>query len=266
MRGSAYCTCEDYHLFDIETYFKVNSTHCHRYEDTLHVTFIEDEIRSDLYIFDYGCIVAWNMKPQREAMLLKDIRKFSKAPLPDEFMDSFEFSLGVETKIHEEEDLIVLESDDSLIKQSFSHGLAQSVKLKAFEASTKKTIETSASLPMQMARQGKIKLPSKKISQKLGELLMERSSIILHSDILDTPEFFWKRPRYESYYHMASEYLDLDQRLDIVNRRLDVIKDLYEALSNELKHVHSSRLEWIIIILIAIEIIVALWKDIFGLF
>lgn len=264
MRGAAFCTGDSYHLFDIETYFKVKSYPCHKYEGTLHVSFIKGDERADAFIFSYGCVVTWNMKAQHEAMFLKDLQKFSQGSFAKSIADQFEFSKGSETKIHEEEDLIVLESDDTLIKQSFSYGMAQSVKLKAFEASTKKTIEESEKLPKQMAKRGKIDLPAKKISQKLGELLTERNSIILHSDILDTPEFFWKRPRYEGYYLMTSDYLDMDKRLEILNRRLDVIKDLYDALSNELKHLHSSRLEWIIIILIAIEIVVALWKDIFG--
>ena len=62
---------------------------------------------------------------------------------------------------------------------------------------------------------------------------------------------------------MASNYMDIATRLDILNRRLDVIHELYEILSNELKHAHSSYLEWVIIWLIVSEVVMHLLKDIF---
>ena len=101
----------------------------------------------------------------------------------------------------------------------------------------------------------------KKLSKKIGALFSERNSINLHSDILDTPEFFWRRPRYEHYYLMASEYMDIQTRLDILNRRLGVIHELYDILSSELNHRHSSRLELIIILLILIEVVVVLRNE-----
>jgi uncharacterized Rmd1/YagE family protein len=142
-----------------------------------------------------------------------------------------------------------------------AHGLSQSVKLDVFENTIAQTIESTRYLPAELAEKGKISLSQKKISQKVGALFAERNSVNLHSDILDTPEFFWRRPRYEPYYHMASQYMDISTRLDILNRRLDVIHELYDILSNELKHSHSSRLEWVIILLIVTEVIMHIIKD-----
>jgi uncharacterized Rmd1/YagE family protein len=135
--------------------------------------------------------------------------------------------------------------------------------MEAFEKSVAKTIERTHHLQEELGLTGKISLSRKKLSQKIGALFSERNSINLHCDILDTPEFFWRRPRYETYYHLASEYMDIKQRLDILNRRLDVIHELYDILSNELKHAHSSRLEWTIIVLIVIEVVMMLAKDVF---
>jgi uncharacterized Rmd1/YagE family protein len=76
----------------------------------------------------------------------------------------------------------------------------------------------------------------------------------LDSDILDTPEFFWRRPKYETFYLMASNYLDIQARVAILNRKLDRVHELYDILSNEHKHLHSTRLEVVVIILIMIEV------------
>jgi uncharacterized Rmd1/YagE family protein len=81
---------------------------------------------------------------------------------------------------------------------------------------------------------------------------------------LDTPEFFWEHSHLEGLYEMATAYLDLDARVDVLNQRLCVIQDLLQMLGDELNHAHSSFLEWVIIILILIEVVVVFAKDIFN--
>ncbi len=86
----------------------------------------------------------------------------------------------------------------------------------------------------------------------------------MHNDILDVPEFFWRKPSYEPLYTMTTEFQDIQLRQDILHHRLDTINDLYSMLSEELNYRHSTRLEVIIIILIAIEVVIGLSnKDIF---
>lgn len=62
---------------------------------------------------------------------------------------------------------------------------------------------------------------------------------------------------------MTANYLDVRNRVEILNQRLDIIHDLFEVLGTELNHVHSNRLEWTIICLIVIEVIIALLRDVF---
>jgi uncharacterized Rmd1/YagE family protein len=57
---------------------------------------------------------------------------------------------------------------------------------------------------------------------------------------------------------MTAEFQDIQLRQSILNHRLDVIHELYSLLSNELNYKNSTRLEVIIIILIAIEVVLGL--------
>ena len=54
---------------------------------------------------------------------------------------------------------------------------------------------------------------------------------------------------------MTSRYLDIRPRVELLSNKLDVIHELFEMLADDLNHKHSSFLEWIIIILIAFEIV-----------
>ena len=169
--------------------------------------------------------------------------------------------INEEPIIDEEEDRIILQSEDPILKISLSYGLSQSAKLAAFEHDIDQTIQRTRQLPAELAEKGKISLSRKKISQHIGKLFSQKNSINLESFALDTPEFFWKRPRYEPIYQMSVEFLDIQVRLNILNDKLNVVHELYEILSNELKHAHSSFLEWVIIILILVEVILSILKD-----
>jgi uncharacterized Rmd1/YagE family protein len=57
---------------------------------------------------------------------------------------------------------------------------------------------------------------------------------------------------------MIANHLDLETRVEVLNQRLDIVHDLFEMLGNELNHQHSSKLEWIIIWLIVIEVMLNL--------
>lgn len=59
----------------------------------------------------------------------------------------------------------------------------------------------------------------------------------------------------EQYYNMVSSYLDKTQRVDVLNKRLGVVEELLEMLRSELHTKNDTKLEWIIIILIVVEVL-----------
>ncbi len=217
----------------------------------------------DVFYFPYGSVVCWGLTEAEEKVILKSLREFEKEHLGKIELDEFTFTYGDTIKI--EEDEIFLHDKNVLTKLAISHGIAQSVELSTFEGLIQKTIELTKHLPQDLARKGKISLSRKEISQKMGEIFIERNYINLHSEILDTPEFFWDYPELEPFYRRTAHYLDITKRGEILNKRLNVVHELIEILSSELNHQHTSRLELIIILLILIEVALAVLHDLLHL-
>lgn len=262
MRCTSFCTADAYRLSELLTFLREEGFDPHFYDDVVHLPYKQDNYHfGDVFFFAYGCVITWGLSIPQEQTILSLIKTFESDPLFTPVEDYATYRTGDAIAIHEEEDEIILKDDDLLVKLSFSHGFSQSVKLSTFEESTDRTITKTRHIPLELAQKGKISLSRKKLSQKMGELFAERTSVMLHTDILDTPEFFWRRSRYEPYYQMATEYMDIAQRMDVLNKRLDVIYELYGILSNELNHAHSSRLELTIIYLIVIEVVLVIIKD-----
>jgi uncharacterized Rmd1/YagE family protein len=261
MRCTTYCTASAYDMAPLlQAMQKRGSSQLFR--DVIHTQVKEDKrIKADIFCFIFGVIVCWGFSEKEEEELLFSLREFEKEPFLKAERDDFTFSYGENMKI--EEDEILLQNKNSLTKLAISYGIAQSVKLTIFEETIQKTISHTQQIPLLLTRKGKIPLSRKEISRKMGEIFIERSFINLHTEILDTPEFFWDHPELEVFYKRTIHYLDVSKRVELLNRRLTVVHELFEILSSELNHQHSSRLEWTIIILIVIEVTIAVLRDLF---
>jgi len=231
------------------------------FRDVLHVELNSEKESGDVFFFAYGALVCWSMKKEIEEQLLVEILPFEDQHREEVEFDEFTFIYGDTAKIADDE--IVLPSQDVLAKIATSQGIAQSVKLGTFEIAIQKSFNQSKNIPENLAKEGRISLSRQEIRKKMGELFIERNSINLHVDVLDTPEFFWDYPELEPLYLNIANYLDIETRVEVLNHRLDVVHELFQMLNSELNHQHSSRLEWIIILLIVTEVLLSLMKDVF---
>ncbi len=261
MRCTAYCTAAGYDTARLFQFLQMTGT-SQLYRDVIH-TQLKDEkgIKRDIFYFPYGVTLFWGFSQDEEKSMLAILKKFEKEPLIKSELDEFTFIYGDKMKIDEDE--IILQKKDPITKLAVSYAIGQSVKLTVFEETITKTVEQTKHLPKNLADKGKISLSRKETSQKMGEIFLERNYINLHAEILDTPEFFWEHSEAEPLYRKTIHYLDVTKRVELLNRRLNLLHELYEILGNELNHQQSSRLEMTIIILILIEVVLAVLRDLF---
>lgn len=254
MRCAAYCTAGHYNLAKL---FEILKGHAPTlYLDTIHITYSSSD--QDVFFFSYGVALFWGLTEEEEMRVLQQIKSVEHEPLTPFVQDFFDFFYG---DLQIKRDQLTLNNRDVLSKLAISYGLAQATKLSAFEIRIDQTIAKTQQLPLDLAQKGKIFLTRKQISQKIGELFLDRSSVNLHSDILDEPEFFWESPEHLPLYLDTIKCFNLAPRMEVLNTRLSTLSDLWNILSNQLNHQHSSTLEWTIIWLILIEVILAVLRD-----
>ncbi|PYI26146.1 DUF155-domain-containing protein [Aspergillus indologenus CBS 114.80] len=214
----------------------------------------------EVFLFDYGTVVIWGMSPAHESRFLSDISKFATSILSpeDTQVENFNFYYAREYQARIYNDFISLRDPRNyMIKLAISHALAQSVKTSLFEDLVSETISNTAPLPAQIAQTGSVNLTRRQINMQVGELFILRINIHLQGSVLDSPELMWAEPQLEPVYQAVRSYLEMDQRVSLLTERLDVIADLLAVLKDQLTHRHGEYLEWIVIVLIAAEILVA---------
>ena len=82
---------------------------------------------------------------------------------------------------------------------------------------------------------------------------------------MDAPVFVWDHPEYEDLYTLTINDLELHSRKEVLNRRLDIVKELFEMMRDELTNRHSTILEVTIILLILSEVLLTLIIHVFHL-
>lgn len=263
MRCLSFCTAANYRLSSLGDAFRAQGYIVQRFRNVLHVT--PRGARGDIFFFQHGCFVSWELSQAQEQALFSNLAPFSIDPLDQIEFHPFICRINRETALTTHPrlnvDVITLsesEADNLQIKLAISYGLSQSVKLQFYETSIQKTVAENHPIPRELAQHGRISLSRKAISKRIGEIFLAKSSVNLGSEYLDVSEYFWRYPNLESYYLMAEKFLDIQKRVSLLNRRLDVVHDVFVMLNNQLQHRYSSILEIIIIVLIFGEIAINL--------
>jgi uncharacterized Rmd1/YagE family protein len=129
---------------------------------------------------------------------------------------------------------------------SVSFAIAQSSVLAIFEARIERKVEEYKYIPETLAAYGKVHLTERQLGMMIGDVFVIRHDVNLHTEILghififkvlfcneifyyeDTPDFFWneKEERFEQDYKMVLGYLEMSGRTEILNKRLDMLREL----------------------------------------
>ncbi len=262
LRCTAFCTAVSYDILGLTSFFKKKGYLTKTTKDMLHVSNVKRP--GDLFFFNHGCFVSWGFKKSFEDKILEFVRPFAHQPMQhietDHFLYYYNQVTSIDTQEHFHADIISLNTEEPDIKLAMSYGLAQSIKLEAFEETIQDAIRKNNYLPEEIAKNGAISLNRSAIFRRIGEIFIVRSSINLNIEYLDAPEFFWRKPNLEPFYIMVKKFLDIQSRVIVLNQKLDMLQELLDILNSQVQHRHSSLLESIIILLIVVEIIISLFQ------
>lgn len=212
----------------------------------------------EIFVFEFGAVVFWGFSVGEEADMLQLIRKFVSKQLSTEESatisdDDMAFVLMPDDReITIVSDILYL-PENTVTKQrlAMSFALGQSTVLSSVESQVETKIPEYNHIPITMATAGRIRhMTSADVGKLIGELFVIRHKLNLYTDILDIPDFFWEEDRFEPEYNIVWKYLEMDIRVTVLNKRLDMIKDMLDLLQFHVERSEMNSLDWIIIILI----------------
>ncbi len=108
--------------------------------------------------------------------------------------------------------------------------------------------------------QGVLELPDKDLARLASTVLNFKYTSIAHIMVLDKPDSTWDDEEADRFYLTISNLFELRPRYQEIKHKAETLLDVTDVFSSLSHARRSARLEWIIIILIAFEIIMALWE------
>ncbi|KAM3871166.1 required for meiotic nuclear division protein 1 homolog [Diretmus argenteus] len=224
-----------------------------------------------MFFFREGSVVFWNVeeKTMKKAMRILERHEIQPYEVALVHWENEEISYAIgegNSKLERGNFLLsdMMDQQEAILEKfAFSNALSLSVKLAIWEVSLDNYVESIQSIPETLKLGKRVKLSSAEVMKKIGELFSLRYCINLRSDLLMTPDFYWDRENLEKLYEKTCQFLSINRRVNVVNEKLEHCTELTDLMRNHLRDEHSLRLEWMIVILITIEVLFELGRMIF---
>jgi uncharacterized Rmd1/YagE family protein len=216
-------------------------------------------------LFRYGVLVLFNVAPLEEGALLDQLRPFIGEPFEKPDIEEQDVRLAVDGVDGVEGGILKVGTFSVERLQLIAEILARSAALSRYEARVKESIAANESWAQHIERGNKSRRLEKQLLQNLGSTIVIQSSMTGRIEIDDKPEILWERADLERIYLRLEDEYELKERDRVLERKLALISSTADILLNLVSTKQGHRLEWYIIILIAMEIVITLTTLAFGL-
>jgi uncharacterized Rmd1/YagE family protein len=138
--------------------------------------------------------------------------------------------------------------------------LAKSVALARDERRVNAVFDTIEPFAAELAAKGSPPWKRKSMLELMGQTLLVRHRVSGRVAVDDKPDVLWDRPDLERLYARLEDEYELTPRARTLSAKIDVIGETARALTDLIDAARSVRLEWTIIVLIAMEIVITLFQ------
>ena len=138
--------------------------------------------------------------------------------------------------------------------------LAKSVVLAHDEREVEKVFEIIEPFAKELADYGRTRRDRKGVLQLIGNALLVQQRVSGRVAIGEKPDALWDRPDLERLYARLEDEYELKERVDALNRKLAVVSETANTLADIIDTRRSLRLEIIIVLLIAFEIVITFYQ------
>jgi uncharacterized Rmd1/YagE family protein len=209
-------------------------------------------------LFRYGVAVLVGMSPLEEDELLRQLNGRVIGPIKrrEEEIAQIEVSPDKDDQLTPTGIIVVkaLTTERTLL---IADALATSVILAHDERNVDTVFDVIEPLARELAEHGRTPGGRRTILKHIGNALLVQQRVSGLVAVAEKPDVLWERPDLERFYARLEDEYELKVRADLLTRKLTVITDTAQTLADIIDTQRSLRLEQLIVVLIAVEIVIA---------
>jgi uncharacterized Rmd1/YagE family protein len=206
-------------------------------------------------LFRYGVAVIMCTSPQEEAEIVRSLqpRLISPVAVVEDETLLIEVSPDKEDQILPGGPMVLKNATpDRLI--IIADALSKSVVLARDEREVASVFELVEPFARELAETGRVTATRRTILQHIGNALLVRQRVSGRVAVAEKPDVVWDRQDLERLYARLQDEYELKERAETLSRKLSVIAETAQVLTDIIDTRRSLRLEIAIVILIAIEL------------
>lgn len=216
-----------------------------------------EEDAESVHLFYFGCVVFLNCTGAVVARFLDGIKQYGdavKIPPQLAFREGYKLEIDVEREAAITNDYAVMQNYKQAFIDIICFVIAKSVALERIEERVDAVFDEVEVLIANLGK-GALELPDRDMARLASSILSFKFTSIAHIMVLDKPEITWDDPEADRLYLTMARLFELNQRYQEIKHKSETLLDMADVFSNLSHARRAARLEWIIIILIVIEII-----------
>ncbi|WP_335574887.1 RMD1 family protein [Neobacillus vireti] len=217
-----------------------------------------DESKSVL-VFSFGCVVFINHSTDDEIkvflnylqtfepeMDLKNIGRYS---------DDYSLHINEKAALELTDEYVVVPEYEPFYPELISTVLAKSVALEKTEEQLE-GIHDRLETMIDRLEKGKLRIGNKELARTTAKILRHDYNTLAYIMILDKPDITWTSSNANEFYDKMMDFFELNDRHVILKSKTEILYNIIDGFSTISHSIRGLFVEWIVVILIVIEIVI----------
>lgn len=215
--------------------------------------------QQSIFVFAFGSIVFINIAPNDEPFFIQylkslkpdlDIKSFQR------FLDDYELRENSHsTGFHFTDQFATLPRIEAYHPELVSTILAKSVALERIEEQMGRIFDALEGM-IDRLEKGKLRIGDKELARTTARIIRHEYNTIAYIMILDKPDITWVHSEAADFYDEMAKFFELNDRYQILKQKTDVLNIIIGHFSSISHSLRGLLVEWIILILILVELLV----------
>ncbi|AQS57767.1 RMD1 family protein [Desulforamulus ferrireducens] len=227
---------------------------------------ISDYHNKTVYIFHFGCLVSINCTKHDLSDLYNYLCKIDNSLVKNQdlfkYIDSYRVEINSDKELEVYHNYMVAPKLLEYYPQMIAIVLARSVALDRIEDNIEKVSDDIEKI-IEYLDQGNLNIGDNKLAKLSAGVLRYKYNTISYVMVLDKPDITWYKEDAEILFLQLSDLFELQERYEKLRHKTETIMDITEVFTILTHAKRGAKLEWMIIILIAFEIVLSLVEKLF---
>lgn len=245
----AYQVAENIDIKNFKKAFAGNLT----YSDSFELMYTTEK-EQFFYVLIYGVVVFSGYDEVKISEIIEFLKPFCKNSLAEKMNEEFIINI-VKDKDSFGYNEISISRFDPTIMRIIMINVAQSVALDYFSLQAEGLLDLTQRRTFQLEKTGKLKISGKRLSKFIAQSLNLKNRIAENLYIFNSPVETWEDEYLDKIDRGLKKIFDINTRYRSITEDINIIKENLDLFKDLMQNQRSNMLEWIIIILILVEVI-----------